>query len=150
PFHASFPSQPVFGSETASTVSTRGIYENDAKRGYVSAYDVNRPGWGATAEAGWKPIAERPWMAGAFVWTGFDYKGEPTPYRWPCINSHFGIMDICGFPKDNFFYYQAWWGNKPVVHLLPHWNWPGKEGQPIAVWCYSNAERVELSLNGKG
>lgn len=148
-FHQLFPRLPVLGSETASTVSTRGIYENDRQRGYVSAYDVNRPGWGATAEGAWKPIVERPFMAGAFVWTGFDYKGEPTPYGWPCINSHFGIMDICGFPKDNYYYYQAWWGSQPVVHLLPHWNWNGKEGTPITVWCHSNADRVELLLNGK-
>jgi beta-galactosidase len=146
--HRRFPAIPVYGSETGSTVSTRGIYANDPLRGYVSAYDANYPPWAGTAEGIWKPIAERPWMAGAFVWTGFDYKGEPTPYGWPCVNSHFGILDICGFPKDNFYYYQAWWGDKPVVHLLPHWSWPGKEGQPIAVWCHSNAERVELFLNG--
>src|SRR5207253_11242546 len=119
-FHQQFPAIPAYGSETASTVSTRGIYENDPKSGYVSAYDLNHPGWGATAEDGWRPIAERPFMAGAFVWTGFDYKGEPTPYGWPCINSHFGIMDICGFPKDNYYYYRAWWGGEPTVHLLPH------------------------------
>ncbi|HWD39373.1 MAG TPA: beta-galactosidase GalA [Fimbriimonas sp.] len=147
-FHKKFPKMPMYGSETMSTVSTRGIYENDATRGYVSAYDVNKPGWGQTAEEGWKPLAEKPFMEGGFVWTGFDYKGEPTPYGWPCINSHFGILDICGFPKDNFYYYQAWWGNKPAVHLLPHWNWHGKEGQPIDVWCYSNSDSVELLLNG--
>ena len=146
--HARFPNQPMYGSETASALSTRGIYANDPVRGYVSAYDVNRPGWGATAEGAWKPIIERPFMAGGYVWTGFDYKGEPTPYEWPCINSHFGIMDICGFPKDTYYYYQAWWGDKPVVHILPHWNWPGKEGQPISVWCHSNADQVELFLNG--
>jgi beta-galactosidase len=144
-----YPNMPMHGSETASTVSTRGIYANDEARGYVSAYDVNHPGWGATAEEAWKAIANRPWMAGAFVWTGFDYKGEPTPYSWPCINSHFGILDIAGFPKDNFFYYQAWWSEKPVLHLLPHWNWPGREGQPIRVWVHGNAERVELTLNGR-
>jgi len=144
-----YPNQAMFGSETASTVSTRGIYANDAAKGYVSAYDVNHPAWAETAEHAWKPLAERDWMAGGFVWTGFDYKGEPTPFEWPCINSHFGILDICGFPKDNFFYYKAWWGNKPVVHVLPHWNWPGKEGQNIDVWVQSNAEEVELILNGK-
>jgi beta-galactosidase len=148
-FHERFPRLPVFGSETASTVSTRGIYANDRQRGYVSAYDVNAPPWGATAEAAWKPIAERPFMAGGFVWTGFDYKGEPTPYGWPCINSHFGIMDMCGFPKDNWYYYKAWWGGEPSIHILPHWNWPGKEGQPITVWVHSNADRVELFLNGQ-
>ncbi|AIE84066.1 beta-galactosidase GalA [Fimbriimonas ginsengisoli] len=148
-FHRRFPNQPMYGSETASTVSTRGIYANDTVRGYVSAYDVNHPAWAETAEHAWKPIAERPWMAGGFVWTGFDYKGEPTPYGWPCVNSHFGILDICGFPKDNFYYYKAWWGDKPVVHLLPHWNWPGKEGQKINVWVQSNADRVELLVNGR-
>lgn len=144
-----YPNQAMFGSETASTVSTRGIYANDPAKGYVSAYDVNHPSWAETAEHAWKPIATRDWMAGGFVWTGFDYKGEPTPYEWPCINSHFGILDICGFPKDNFYYYKAWWGDKPVVHVLPHWNWPGKEGQNIDVWVQSNADEVELFLNGK-
>lgn len=147
--HARFPELPMYGSETASTVSTRGIYANDPVKGYVSAYDVNFPGWAATAEAAWKPIGERPWMAGGFVWTGFDYKGEPTPYGWPCINSHFGILDICGFPKDNFYWYKAWWGTTPVVHVLPHWNWSGQEGKPINVWVHSNADQVELFLNGK-
>ncbi len=148
-FHKVYPAKPMYGSETASTVSTRGIYANDPVKGYVSAYDVNFPGWAQTAEDAWQPLAERPWMAGGYVWTGFDYKGEPTPYSWPCINSHFGIMDICGFPKDNYFYYQAWWGSAPVVHLLPHWNWAGSEGKPIDVWCYSNGDSVELFLNGK-
>ena len=144
--HARKPELPLFGSETASAVSTRGVYANDPVKGYVSAYDVNAPSWGATAERAWRAIAERPWMAGAFVWTGFDYKGEPTPYGWPCINSHFGIMDIAGFPKDTYWYYKAWWGTEPVVHLLPHWNW---NGGTIDVWAHSNADSVELLLNGK-
>ncbi len=146
--HRRKPDMAMFGSETASAVSTRGVYANDPVRGYVSAYDVNAPSWGATAEAAWKPIADRPWMAGAFVWTGFDYKGEPTPYGWPCINSHFGIIDIAGFPKDSFYCYQSAWGAKPMVHLLPHWNWPADRGS-VKVWAYSNADRVELFLNGK-
>lgn len=144
-----FPKLPMLGSETASTVSTRGIYANDKERGYVSAYDVNFPPWATTAERWWKFYAERPWLAGGFAWTGFDYRGEPTPYGWPCINSHFGILDVCGFPKDNFFYYQAWWGANPVLHLFPHWNWSGKEGQEISVWCHTNLERIELFLNGQ-
>ena len=86
---------------------------------------------------------------GGFVWTGFDYRGEPTPYSWPCINSHFGIIDTCGFPKDNFYYYQAWWTTNTVLHLLPHWNWPGKEGQDIRVDALSNCKAVELFLNGQ-
>jgi beta-galactosidase len=92
--------------------------------------------------------AERSFLSGGFAWTGFDYRGEPAPYRWPCISSHFGIMDTCGFPKDEYFYYQAWWGSKPVLHLFPHWNWSGKEGQQIDVWCHPNLESVELFLNG--
>jgi len=88
-------------------------------------------------------------MAGSFAWTGFDYKGEPSPYSWPCVNSHFGIMDMCGFPKDNYYYYQSWWKARPIVHLMPHWNWLGKEGQPVRVVCFSNCDRVELFLNGK-
>ncbi len=96
----------------------------------------------------WKIYAARRFLAGGFAWTGFDYRGEPTPYGWPCINSHFGIMDTCGFPKDNYYYYQAWWSEKPVLHLFPHWNWPGKEGREIEVSCHSNLEKVELFLNG--
>ncbi len=148
-YHAKHPKVPLYGSETASTVSTRGIYETDRTLGYVSAYDVNHTEWAYTAEAAWRPIAERPWMAGGFVWTGFDYRGEPTPYAWPCINSHFGILDMCGFPKDNFYYYQAWWSDKPVLHLFPHWNWKGKEGKQVDVWCHTNYDLVELFLNGK-
>jgi beta-galactosidase len=147
-FHRAFPQQPTVGSETASTVSTRGIYQNDAARGYVSAYDINHPEWAHTAEHWWSVYDERPFLSGGFAWTGFDYRGEPTPYRWPCISSHFGILDTCGFPKDNFFYYQAWWGSKPVLHLFPHWDWSGREGQEIDVWCHTNLDSVELFLNG--
>jgi beta-galactosidase len=147
-FHKQFPNQPTTGSETASTVSTRGIYENNKERGYVSAYDLNAPPWATTAEKWWKYFDERPFLSGGFAWTGFDYRGEPTPYNWPCISSHFGIMDICGFPKDNYFYYQSWWGTQPVLHLFPHWNWPGKEGHEIDVWGHSNLDSVELFLNG--
>ncbi len=147
-YHAKHPDQPNVGTEQGSTVSTRGIYENDKVRGYVSAYDVNAPSWANTAEEWYGIFAARPWLSGGFVWTGFDYRGEPTPYSWPCINSHFGILDVCGFPKDNFYYYQAWWTTNIVLHLLPHWNWSGKEGQEIRVDALSNCEEVELFLNG--
>ncbi|HUJ08652.1 MAG TPA: beta-galactosidase GalA [Verrucomicrobiae bacterium] len=147
-YHREHPQQPNVGTEQGSTVSTRGIYTNDAARGYVSAYDTNAPNWAHTAETWWSYFAERPWLSGGFVWTGFDYRGEPTPYGWPCINSHFGILDTCGFPKDNFWYYQSWWTTNTVLHLLPHWNWPGREGHDIDVWCYSNCRKVELFLNG--
>jgi beta-galactosidase len=148
-FHREFPKQPTVGTETASTVCTRGIYANDKTAGYVSAYDLNYPPWATTAENWWSIYAERAYVAGGFAWTGFDYRGEPTPYSWPCINSHFGIVDTCGFPKDNFYYYLSQWGDKPVLHLFPHWNWPGREGQVIAIWCYANLPQVELFLNGK-
>ncbi|MBZ5565965.1 MAG: DUF4982 domain-containing protein, partial [Acidobacteriia bacterium] len=148
-FHRQFPNQPTVGTETASTVSTRGIYANDKNAGYVSAYDLNYPAWATTAENWWSIYAERAYVAGGFAWTGFDYRGEPTPYSWPCINSHFGIVDTCGFAKDNFYYYQSEWIDKPSLHLFPHWNWSGKEGQEISVWCYSNLSQVELLLNGK-
>jgi beta-galactosidase len=149
-YHRQHPTQPEIGSEQASTVCTRGIYANDKERGYVSAYDENAPPWATTAESWWKIFAARPWLSGGFVWTGFDYRGEPTPYSWPCINSHFGIMDTCGFAKDNFYYYQSWWSDRTVLHLLPHWNWPGKEGQDVDVRCFSNCQEVELFLNGQG
>ena len=147
-YHAAHPTQPNFGSEQASVVGTRGIYTNDHSAGYVAAYDVVWPGWTTTAESWWSYFADRPWMSGAFVWTGFDYRGEPTPYWWPCVNSHFGILDTCGFPKDAFYYYQSWWTTNTVLHLAPHWNWPGREGQEILVQAFSNCKQVELFLNG--
>jgi beta-galactosidase len=147
-YHRDHPQQPMVGSETASSLATRGIYANDKTRGYMSAYDTEKPAWGNTAEEWWSFYADREWLAGGFAWTGFDYRGETTPYKWPCISSHFGILDTCGFPKDTAFYYKTWWGSEPALHLLPHWNWEGKEGQEIEVWAYSNQDSVELFLNG--
>ncbi len=147
-YHAEHPNQPNVGTEQASVVGTRGIYTNDREHGYVAAYDVVWPGWTTTAESWWTFFAVRPWLSGAFVWTGFDYRGEPTPYWWPCINSHFGILDTCGFPKDVFYYYKSWWTTNTVLHLLPHWNWPGRDGQDILVQAFSNCRQVELFLNG--
>jgi beta-galactosidase len=148
-WRATHPAMPVIGSETGSTVSTRGIYVTDKERGYVPAYDVGAMPWSSTAEAWWSFYDARRWLAGGFVWTGFDYRGEPTPYSWPCINSHFGLLDTCGFAKDNAFYYKAWWGDAPVLHLFPHWNWAGREGEDVEVWCHSNLDRVELFLDGR-
>ena len=147
-YHAEHPNQPNIGTEQASVVGTRGIYTNDRPHGYVAAYDIVWPGWTTTAESWWSFFAARPWLSGAFVWTGFDYRGESTPYWWPCINSHFDILDTCGFPKDVFYYYQSWWTTNTVLHLLPHWNWPGREGQEILVQAFSNCKQVELFLNG--
>jgi beta-galactosidase len=148
-YRMAHPNQPIIGTEVASTFTTRGVYANDTARGYASDYDLNHPRHGSTAEEWWKFYAAREWLAGGFVWTGFDYRGEPKPYGWPSINSNFGAMDVCGFPKNIYYYYQAWWSDKDVLHIAPHWNWRGKEGQMIAVWCQSNSESVELFLNGK-
>jgi beta-galactosidase len=148
-WHSKHPKRPSVGTETASTVSTRGIYETDKLRNWVSAYDLNHTSWSELAEQWWKFYAGREWLSGGFAWTGFDYRGEPTPYGWPSISSQFGIVDTCGFPKDNFFYYKAWWGNEPVLHLLPHWNWEQRAGEEISVWVHSNVDEVELFLNGK-
>ncbi|MGN6208613.1 beta-galactosidase GalA [Asticcacaulis sp.] len=148
PVREKYPNLPVVGTETASTLCTRGEYERSETKLYVPAYDVTAPKWGHTAENWWPLYDKTPNLLGGFVWTGFDYRGEPTPFNWwPSVTSHFGIMDLCGFPKDNFWYYQAWWSDKPVLHLFPHWNWePGKD---VSVWVHSNCEAVELFVNGK-
>jgi beta-galactosidase len=147
-YHKKNPARPLYGSETSSAISTRGVYSTDPLRNTVNAYDAAVP-WGETAEGWWKFYGEREWEAGGFAWTGFDYRGEPTPYGWPSINSQFGIVDMCGFPKDTFYYYKAWWGAEPALHLFPHWNFEGREGDLIPVWVYSNQEEVELFVNGK-
>jgi beta-galactosidase len=148
-YHAKFPDKPSVGTEDGSTVSTRGIYVEDRNHQHLTAYDKNKLDWSSLAHESWNHYAARPWIAGQFQWTGFDYRGEPTPFGWPAIATQFGIMDLCGFPKDNFYYYQAWWSDKPMLHLFPHWNWQGKEGQEIEVWVHSNCDEVELFLNDK-
>ncbi|UZR98243.1 beta-galactosidase GalA [Chondrinema litorale] len=148
-YHRDHPEQPTIGTEMGSTVTTRGIYTTDSITGYVPDQDITYPWWSSTAEHWWSIAATRDWFMGGFIWTGFDYRGEPTPFEWPNINSHFGILDMCGFPKNIYYYYQSWWTDKDVLHISPHWNWKGKEGEPIDVWVNSNAETVELFLNGK-
>ena len=148
-YHKAHPDIPVVGTETVSAVGTRGIYVTDPEKGYVGSYDPYTTTGRASAEGWWRFCNARPWLTGGFVWTGFDYRGEPSPYEWPNISSQYGIIDTCGFPKDSFYYYQSWWTAQPVLHLFPHWNWPGMEGKEIAVWVYSNLEKVELFLNGE-
>ena len=148
-FHRQFPRLPMIGSETASEYMTRGIYQTDKDRGYISAYDVNFPNYTLSAEGWWDIYDRRPFLSGAFAWTGFDYRGEPSPFEWPCVSSHFGAMDNCGFPKDTFYFYKSAWVDEPVLHLFPHWNWSGAEGTVIDVWVYTNLESVELLLNGR-
>jgi beta-galactosidase len=147
-FHKKHPARAVFGSETSSAISTRGEYTSDKSKNTVNSYD-GVVDWGQTPEQWWTFYGTREWLAGGFAWTGFDYRGEPTPYGWPSISSQFGIVDTCGFPKDYFYYYKAWWRKEPSLHVFPHWNWHGKEGQDISVWVYTNLDEVELLLNGK-
>jgi beta-galactosidase len=147
-YHKQHPKRPIFGSETSSAISTRGMYSTDPMRNTVTNFN-GVVTWGETAEEWWKFYGTRDWEAGGFAWTGFDYRGEPTPYGWPSINSQFGIVDMCGFPKDTFYYYKAWWGKEPALHLFPHWSFEGREGDMIPVWVYSNADDVELFVNGQ-
>ncbi len=154
--HLLYPDRKIFGSETCSALETRGIYHFPANKRditknntdmFCSSYDNC---WQAgNLRSNWKAIKSRDFVAGGFMWTGFDYIGEPTPYPWPARSSYFGVIDLCGFPKDGFYFQQSQWTNKPMVHLLPYWNWPGKIGQVISVWCYTNCDSVELFLNGK-
>jgi beta-galactosidase len=149
---AAYPDKPVVSTEDTSQVMTRGAFATDYSKFIVTSYDDVYPGWDrhSSARNSWEAIATRPRLAGGFSWTGFDYRGEPTPFGWPSASSFFGALDLCGFPKTEFYFRQAHWvKNKPVLMLVPHWNWPGREGQPIRVMAASNADRVALSLNGK-
>jgi beta-galactosidase len=136
-FHKAHPEKLVLGTETVSAVSTRGIYITDKSKGFVSSYDPYTTSGRASAEAWWSFCDARPWLGGGYVWTGFDYRGEPSHPR------HVRV------PQGLVLYYQSWWTQKPVLNLFPHWNWPGYEGKKIAVWAYSNLDKVELFLNGK-
>ena len=144
------PKQFGIGTETASAVFTRGIYTTDRLRNWVSSYDKVYPDTSVDeGQAWWNFYGARPWLAGGFAWTGFDYRGEPSPYAWPSVSSQFGVVDTCGYPKDTYFHYKAWWDKEPLLHLLPHWNWPGRDGEEILVQAESNLDSVELFLNGK-
>lgn len=150
-YHASHPDRPLTSSEDTSAVMTRGEYVSDRKvRHVLAAYDDEFQPWGLTHRKAWKEIATRPFLAGCFVWTGFDYRGEPQPFEWPTQSSSFGIMDTCGFPKTAYYIHQAQWvHDRPILHFVPHWNWIGQEGEAIRVMVMSNADTVELRLNGR-
>lgn len=165
-FPKDFPGKKFIATETTSALATRGHYDmpSDSIRRWpiawdkpfvegnadhtVSAYDHVSAPWGSTHEETWQVVKKHAYLSGMFIWTGFDYLGEPTPYGWPSRSSYFGVVDLAGFPKDAYYFYQSEWTNKPVLHLFPHWNWqPGKE---VDVWAYyNNADEVELYLNGK-
>lgn len=166
-----FPGQPLIGSETASAINSRGVYHFPSTRleilphrfldkypeamntpfpedNQLTAFDMCRVPWGATAEDAWYAVRENDHIAGTYLWTGFDYLGEPTPFPWPARSSYFGVVDLAGFPKDTYWMYMSEWTDKTVLHLLPHWNWT--PGDIVDVWAYyNNADEVELFLNGK-
>lgn len=159
------PNQPIIGTEVGSTVSTRGIYipENeinkiehfngvfvaDTVHAYLLDQDYSYTNWASRAEQWLNQTFFDERFMGGFVWTGFDYRGEPTPFSFPNINSHFGVMDVCGFPKNIYYYYKSWWSDKDVLHIAPHWNIDAQPNQLVKVWVYSNADEIELFLNGK-
>jgi beta-galactosidase len=151
-FHVANPSIPLTSSEDASAFMVRGEFITDSSKHILDSYDEQAAPWGATHRKAWKAIADRRYLAGSFVWTGFDYHGEPAPHKWPTASSNFGILDICGFPKTAYYIHQAQWlpKTKPVLQIVPHWNWPKDSvGKTIKVLVVSNAEKVSLSLNGK-
>ena len=143
--HKKFPWQAGIGTEESNTGGTRGIYLSDDAMAHMAPDTRDNRG----TEAGWKFYSARPFLSGLFYWTGFDYRGEMNPYDWPAISSQYGILDVCGFPKDIYYYLKSWWGKDPVVHIVPDWNRVGKEGQETKVTVYSNCEEVELLLNEK-
>ena len=157
-----YPDRRALGSEETTGCGTRGVYFDGPSKGVGSAVDggngrmkaLNRAPHGPDSlynciERGWKFYAERPWLGGLFYWTGFDYRGEPNPMVFPATSSEFGILDYCGFPKDEAFYLKSWWTSEPVLHILPHWNLDGHEGETVSVWVYSNCDEVQLTVNGK-
>jgi beta-galactosidase len=158
--HQEFPGIKLLSTESAAVLSTRGEYHFPVERIYrnykheslqISSYDLINTGFGALPDVEFKLQEDLPYMIGEFVWSGFDYHGEPDPYEdmWPAHSSYFGIVDMCGFPKDRYYLYQSQWSDVPMVHLLPHWNWKGREGEITPVYCYTNCDAVELFVNGK-
>ena len=147
-----YPGRRALGSEETTGCGTRGIYFDDRDKGHMVAHNRKPNGPDSLLNCigrGWKFYDERPYLAGLFYWTGFDYRGEPNPMKFPATGSQFGILDYCGFPKDEAWYLKSWWTDEPVLHILPHWNLQGHEGDSIDIWVYSNCDEVELTVNGK-
>ena len=148
---ANYPERRALGSEETTGCGTRGVYfnENNSSMASLNRFKHGPDSLYNCIERGWKFYAERDYLAGLFYWTGFDYRGEPNPLAFPATGSEFGILDYCGFPKDEAFYLQSWWTDEPVLHILPHWNLEGHEGENVSVWVYSNCDEVQLIVNGK-
>ena len=145
-YHAKFPDKPSFATEEADTHQSRGVYD-ESVYGREGPTDRKDPKDGI--EEVWKYYEQRPYLGGLFLWTGFDYRGEENPFHFPAIASQYGVLDLCGYPKDCADYLSCWWKSDPALFLTPHWNWKGKEGKDIQVWAFSNCDVVELFLNGK-
>lgn len=145
--HGFHPEKFIFGSENNSAVTTRGCYKTDLENHVLSNYDEEAVPWGQTIGQTWNFVREHKYFGGIFVWTGFDYRGEPSPFGWPSVSSQFGIMDTCGFKKDSYYFNKACFTDEPFVHILPHWNF--KKGDMVRVMAVSNCEEVEIFLNGK-
>ena len=146
------PSWRIVGTEETTGCGTRGVYfDTPEQPGHMKSMNLSpdTDGTENRIERGWRFYAERPWGAGLFYWTGFDYRGEPNPLKYPATDSEFGILDYCGFPKDEAYYLKSWWTDEPTLHIFPHWNLQGHEGEEIEVWAYSNCDEVELTVNGK-
>lgn len=157
--HRTYPYKPILVTEASAVLSSRGVYQFPVERIYrgfidesmqISSYDLINTGFGALPDLEFQLQDDFEWLAGQFVWSGFDYHGEPDPHEnmWPAHSSYFGIIDMCGFPKDRFYLYQSQWAEDPMVHLLPHWNWEGREGQVTPVFVYTNGASAELFVNG--
>jgi beta-galactosidase len=171
-FQQKYPDWPLIGTETYGGAATRGLFGPDKSHlpvqiddrwldgperwrdeqfvGIASAYGGTSTPWGYSIEEAWLDCVKRPYMAGTFLWTGFDYRGETFPYDWPSVLSRFGVLDHCGFYKETTHYLRAWWRrDDPHIFIFPHWNWQGREGEVFDIWCYANSHTVELFLNGE-
>jgi beta-galactosidase len=158
PYHERFPEKPIIYSESAATVSTRGFYElplpasktDYSRQRQVTSYDYNTAPWADVPDREFELMEQDRFVAGEFVWSGIDYLGEPTPFDNEARSSYFGAVDLCGIPKDRYWLYRSHWRpDEPTVHILPHWNWPDRVGQPIPVFVYTNGDSAELFLNGR-
>lgn len=147
-----YPQRKAVGTEETTGCGTRGIYFDQPEQGRMASLNRRNDTRDSTYNVigrGWRYYEERPWLGGLFYWTGFDYRGEPNPLSFPATGSEFGILDYCGFPKDEAWYLKAWWTEEAVLHVFPHWNLQGHEGEKISVWVYGNCDEVELTVNGK-